>query len=193
MTPVQLEQAFEVYFAEIERCVRNKCYWALLHLLVILPDICAALQADDGEADDGRYRNWCKQYFPGDKTFTPEDRYTIRCTLLHQGRTITGRGQYGSFSFVQPTDTGSVLHRLVTDFGAGIGPNLTLDVGKMAEETGLAIHRWFNDLQKPEKKRYLKNVQTYLPQLAKTGKKSVPGITGIQIFTVSSTGSITTS
>jgi len=193
MTPVELEHAFEVYFAEIERCVRNKCYWALLHLLVILPDICAALQADDGEADDGRYRNWCRQNFPGDKTFTPEDRYAIRCTLLHQGRTITSRGQYGSFSFVQPTDTGSVFHRLVTDFGAGIGPNLTLDVGKMAEETGLAIRRWFDDLQKPEKKQRLKNVQTYLPQLVRTGKKSIPGITGIQTSTVSSTGSITTS
>jgi hypothetical protein len=63
----------------------------------------------------------------------------------------------------------------------------------MAEETREAIHRWFDDLQKPEKEQLLKNVQRYLPQLVRTGKKSIPGITGIQTSTVSSTGSIAAS
>jgi hypothetical protein len=193
MTPAALERAFEVYIAEIERCVRTKCYWALLHLLVILPDICASLEADDGEADGRRYREWCERYFPGDKAFTPEDRYAIRCALLHQGRTIPDRGQYGSFSFVPPTETGDVFHRISTDFGAGTKPNFTIDVSKMAEETKEATRRWFNDLQQLEKSDHLKNVQRYLPLLVRMGQKTIPGFEGRQIYTVSSTGSITSS
>lgn len=188
MTPDELERSFSVYFEEIKRCARAKCFWALLHLLVILPDICAALEADDGKADDGRYRNWCRRYFPGDKAFTHEDQYAIRCALLHQGRTVTDRGRYGSFSFVQPTKTGDIFHRIVTDFGKGIKPNFTLDVSKMADETIRAMRAWFADLQKPDNAHRLNNVQRYVPLLVRVGQKIIPGITGIQIYTVSSTG-----
>lgn len=189
MTYEELERAFEVYFQEIDRCAKAKCYWSLLHLLVVLPDICAALESDDGEADDGRYRNWCKRYFPGDKMFTSEDRYAIRCALLHQGRTLTDRGQYGSFSFGQPMETGGIFHRIVTDFGPDGKRNLTLDVSKLAGETVQAIHQWLTVLQQPENARCLENVRRYLPLLAKPGPKAIPGIEGIAIQTVSSTGS----
>ena len=39
-----LTTAFNVYFDEMTACEKNGCYWALLHLLVSLPDICAALE-----------------------------------------------------------------------------------------------------------------------------------------------------
>ncbi len=194
MTYEELERAFEVYFQEIVRCAKAKCYWSVLHLLVVLPDICAALESDDGEAADGRYRNWCKRYFPRDKTFTPGDRYAIRCALLHQGRTVPSRGQYGSYSFVQPTETGEVPHRIVTDFGGG-HKNFTLDVSKMAKETTKAMQRWFRDLERQKNARHLGNVRRYLPLLVRTGQKTIPGATGINILmpTTSSTGGITSS
>jgi hypothetical protein len=43
LTLADLEQAFKVHFDEMEKCEDKKCYWALLHLVVILPDICGAL------------------------------------------------------------------------------------------------------------------------------------------------------
>ena len=33
----ELEDAFEVHFDEMENCEQHKCYWALLHLVVVLP------------------------------------------------------------------------------------------------------------------------------------------------------------
>jgi hypothetical protein len=47
-TPEELEKAFAVYFDEIERCRRAGAYWALLHVVVALPDICAALESENG-------------------------------------------------------------------------------------------------------------------------------------------------
>jgi hypothetical protein len=38
MTAADLERAFKTYFDEIGRCTASKCYWALLHLVVVLPD-----------------------------------------------------------------------------------------------------------------------------------------------------------
>ena len=184
----QLEEAFATYFEEIERCKAAQCYWSLLHLLVILPDICAALESDDGETNDGRYRHWCKRYFGPDKDLTPEDRYAVRCGLLHQGRTVTDRGRYGSYSFVQPTPTGCIFHRIVHDFGPEHKPNFTLDVSRMAVETVQAIRSWFADLQTAQNAPRLQNVKQHVRWLAREGEKIMPGISGIIVQTTSSTG-----
>jgi len=182
---VDLEKEFATYFEELERCKKGHCYWALLHLLVILPDICAALETDDGEAGNGGpYRKWCKRHFDRNRKFTPEDRYAVRCMLLHQGRTVTGKGQYESYSFVP---TGDNLHLRTQDFGPGQGINVTLVVSRMAEETVQAIRSWFAALQKAENVRHLENVKKHIRWLVQEGKKIVPG-TIVTVPTTSSTG-----
>ncbi len=183
MTVADLERAFATYFEEIERCRKGHCYWALLHLLVILPDICAALESNIGKATGARYIDWCNRYFSRDKRFTPEERYYVRCMLLHQGRTVTGKGQYGSYSFVQ---TGDTLHLRTQDFGPGQGINVTLVVSRMAEETVQAIRSWFAALQKAENVRHLENVKKHIRWLVQEGKKIVPG-TIVTVPTTSST------
>lgn len=45
LTGADLEQAFQVYFEEMDRCKAGQCHWALLHLVLVLPDICGALTA----------------------------------------------------------------------------------------------------------------------------------------------------
>ena len=58
----QLKEDFALYFDEIERCKHNKCYWALLHILLALPDVCASLQTDLGNLKGtvgSRYVDWC--------------------------------------------------------------------------------------------------------------------------------------
>lgn len=189
MTLDQLERAFRVYFDEINRCSSNKCYWALLHLLVILPDICAALESHDGEADDGRYRKWCKRYFPSDRRFKAGDRYEMRCVLLHKGRTLTDRGQYRSFSLLPP-DGNDDLHLRQTDFGPRMGLNLTIVVSKLAEETLGAMHRWFEDVVSDGQR--LENVRRHVPLLVRVGEKVIPGASGIEfrVTTTSSTGGL---
>jgi hypothetical protein len=170
-----LERAFATYFEEMDRCVKCKCYWALLHMVVALPDLCAALQSQSGDAGDGGpYRAWCKGNFTS-RYLSPEDRYGIRCALLHQGRTTLTRGSYVSYSFVQPSPSGSVVHNWVTPTER----NITLDVGEMARETKAAMKTWFAKLQLPQNASQLTNVQRHLPHLARDKPKTLPEYRGI--------------
>lgn len=43
-TAEELKAAFAVYYSEMDRCEKAGAYWALLHLALVLPDICASLE-----------------------------------------------------------------------------------------------------------------------------------------------------
>lgn len=53
-----------------------------------LPAICASLEADDGRSAGKEYKAWCAANLigPAFSFVTPEDLYSIRCGVLHQGR-----------------------------------------------------------------------------------------------------------
>jgi hypothetical protein len=53
-----VERAFSEYLAEMRRCRMAGNVWALLHLVVLMPDFCGAMEAPDGLAAEGRYKNW---------------------------------------------------------------------------------------------------------------------------------------
>jgi len=61
LTADDFEQAFSLYFKEMDRCVAMGCYWALLHVLLALPDVCAALEAPQATVRE-RYTEWCRRY-----------------------------------------------------------------------------------------------------------------------------------
>jgi len=181
-----LTHAFTTYFEEIDRCLAAKCYWSLLHLLIVLPAVCAALETPSGEAGQNDYTNWCRRYFDRDPRFTPSDRYAIRVALLHQGRTtVNEAGQYRSYSFVPPT--GQDIHLTIRVFGAD-HKNLTIDVSRLANETRGAMEAWFKDQQNPRRV----NVGPNLPLLARQGQAAIPSATGViwTVPTTSSTGGI---
>jgi hypothetical protein len=88
-TSAELEQAFSVYLIEMDRCEKANCFWALLHLAVIMPDVCGALEFGSATGIGKRYTDWCAANFPKSPKLTPADRYQIRCALLHEGSTLT--------------------------------------------------------------------------------------------------------
>jgi hypothetical protein len=63
-TAADLERAFSVYFTEMESCENAGCYWALLHLTVILPDVCGALEFGSMSKVGTRYIDWCAAKLP---------------------------------------------------------------------------------------------------------------------------------
>src|SRR6185312_13789342 len=58
LTTADFEAAFRVYLDEMERCDKAGCYWALLHLVVVIPDICGALETPGGEATKAACVDW---------------------------------------------------------------------------------------------------------------------------------------
>jgi hypothetical protein len=165
-----LEQAFKTFFVEIQKCAEAKCYWALLHLVVVMPDVCAALEHPRGytTGESGeRYTDWCVRYWRS-QAISADKRWAIRCALLHQGRTVLKRGD--SFSYISPAPAGSRTHEYVnSDEG-----NITLEVDKLAVEVQKAVRAWFEDLQRVENAGCLSNVARNLPWLAREKPKAFP-------------------
>jgi hypothetical protein len=150
--------------------VRADCYWALLHLVVVMPDVCAALEHPKGDTTGevgSCYQAWCTAYWPS-TVVSPVKRWEIRCALLHQGRTAVKGGD--TFSYVRPTSAGSKVHEYVEPGE----PIVTLDVGQLADEVRAGFGRWAADLQVPANVARLANVERNLPKLAREKPKVLP-------------------
>jgi hypothetical protein len=175
-TVAQLTDAFRVHLEEMDRCVRQQCYWALLHLVVVIPDICGALEAVDGEATKAGYIDWCQRMFPPapPAALTSIERYEVRCIILHQGRTLASRGRYTYYKFVPPPPTGVKAHgiQMASD-------QITLGVVDMAQETKQALRDWFQDLQDAANAQESARVGQNLPTLVTVKEQALPGIGGL--------------
>lgn len=54
---------------------------------VALPDICVSLAAKDGRTNGPSYKAWCEANLDDSFSFlTPDDLYSMRCGVLHNGR-----------------------------------------------------------------------------------------------------------
>ena len=117
LTAEFLKTTFRAYFETIEHCIKARVYWALLHVLVVLPDVCAAMERENGDTNPNAYKEWCSRFLcVSDPVMTPQDWYRLRCVLLHQGRTRDekGQSQYEDFRFSHPPgDIPSALHRRI--------------------------------------------------------------------------------
>ena len=106
LTPGLLNNAFRNW-DEMDRCRRGRTYWALLHIVVCLTDIGAALQSLTGENSVDLYIDWCNHHL-NDPLLNGAERYGMRCKVLNRGRATTDdqTGRYDGFSFGQPAADG---------------------------------------------------------------------------------------
>ena len=167
-----LNSAFQIYWDELARCRNSRAYWALLHVTVCLPDICAALQSGDGETKGALYKAWCERYLP-DQLLTDAEWWAMRCKVLHQGRAaIGGSTRYAGFSFAQPATTGEVLHRRLE------GTTLVLDVGELSSEMRAGVDRWINALEGNRSGPEANNAARNLASLVCVRQFALPGPLG---------------
>jgi len=158
---LKLRKAFTVYWDEMNRCLDARAYWALFHVFLCLPDICAALEAADGIARPRQYKKWCDDHMK-DPRLPSAERYRMRCKVLHQGRSTTdGPGwRYVGFAFSQPSSAGVVHHMSVSKDGI-----LDVDVGELAKQTKNGVEAWIASLEKNPTEAKARNVTKNLPTL----------------------------
>jgi hypothetical protein len=83
----QQKDPFERILYEIEHAVDHGYAFLALSMAVALPDICQSLISVDGRTTPDRYRQWCSANLGQDFSFvTPDDLYSMRCGVLHNGR-----------------------------------------------------------------------------------------------------------
>ncbi len=66
-------------------------YYLALFGALTLPDICGALAASDGKATKSKYITWLRSNVP-EEAGDADLIYGLRCSLLHQGRTLPHGG-----------------------------------------------------------------------------------------------------
>jgi hypothetical protein len=168
LTPGELDNVFQMYWDDMGRCRTGRAYWSLLHVTVCLPDICAALESDNGRTLGKLYIAWCDTNLP-DALLTAEERYAMRCKVLHEGRAHVGQqGRYTGFAFTQPAANGDVDHRRVE------GTTLVLDVGRLSAEYESGVRGWIRVVEAQPAGPVAMNVERNLQTIVRVHQKPMP-------------------
>ncbi len=103
-------------FQQIERAAAANLYYVALLAGLSLPDICGAMESDNGEANRKKYIAWFDRWVApkymvrGASSLSGEVCYYYRCSSLHQGRAAHPRLGYSRVLFVEPGATTNVFH-----------------------------------------------------------------------------------
>lgn len=102
----------EELLGQIEKSVTSGSYLLGLYVALALPDICGALESNNGVATGNRYQAWFNKWvapkYGG--TLTGAQCYAYRCGVLHQGRSKHNNLGYSKIIFLEPNSR-MVLHR----------------------------------------------------------------------------------
>lgn len=78
-----MEQLIE----ELKSLMTTNLYASTVNIAIIIPDVCGALESQDGEASKIKYIDWIEKYVIYKYNFvTGLDFYKLRCASLHQGK-----------------------------------------------------------------------------------------------------------
>lgn len=73
---------------QINTAAANGLHLVAIGMAVSLPAICASLAQEDGRSGGVEFKEWCAANLmgPNFSFVTPDDIYSMRCGVLHQGR-----------------------------------------------------------------------------------------------------------
>ena len=149
----------EQLLTEIRIALDNKLYFIALQAALTIPDICGAVQSDNGIATKSKYCDWYDKYAKNiiSQGVQAEDIYLFRCSLLHQGSTIPSPkpGQsaaYQRIAFAAP------YSKVVWVHDAVIMDVLFVDLPVFCNGIIKAAKEWLADMKKENNQNYNRNV-----------------------------------
>ena len=132
---------------QIERGLGQNLYYLALFGALSLPDICGAVDSDNGEADRSKYIRWFNEYVGdrykyGERVFlSGDDCYYFRCALLHQGSSQHPKSGYARILFLEPGATSNVLHCNV------LNDALNIDVRIFCQDIIDGVRTWLGKVE----------------------------------------------
>lgn len=155
---------------QIDKAHRHNLYYLSLFTALSIPDICGALEAEDGRANGERYRDWYRRFVePKYDMLSAAEAYDYRCSALHQGKSepqgVTSK-DYDRVMFYEPAATrGSVnIKRIVTRDGTAIMIDLNRLVGSIV--IGAREFLWVESDRDPVKRNLSSFMRRYPNGLA---------------------------
>lgn len=134
---------------QIKTGLSHNLYFLSLFVALTIPDICAAMESENGKTENTKYKAWFNKYFAprnprkyGDGTnFTADDCYNFRCAILHQGRSNNGKIAYKRIMFFEPGTFSIGLHSCVV--GAKTKEkSLVIDVKTFCTDMVNSAQKW---------------------------------------------------
>lgn len=139
------------FFDQVLRAADAGLYYLALFGALSIPDICASMEAEDGQTNGSRYAAWFDAHVAAKYTVGPDrqpsvtgdDAYGLRCSMLHQARTRPHKGSYSRVLFVEPGH-GVIAHNNVMVVGDADqwAAVLNLDVGAFCRDLVDAANAW---------------------------------------------------
>lgn len=124
---------------EIKAAVDGQAWMLALTGVLSLPDMCAALESENGKTTGQKYKAWVRAWL-GDKytTIDPDDLWQLRCSMLHQGRSKTAT--YSRIIFVAPNNVFSGHNNILNDA-------LNLDLPTFCQDVLTAVKQWQKSME----------------------------------------------
>lgn len=162
---------------QIQEAVNGHAYYLALYASLTIPDICGAMESENGQATKSKYIAWFDKYVApkyfacGQATLTGEACYFYRCAVLHQGRAQHPKLGFSRILFVEPSATTNVFHNNV------LNDALNIDVSIFCSDVLSGANEWLQAVE--ELPNYQKNFPLFM-QRYPTGLS--PYIVGVPVI-----------
>lgn len=170
---------------QIKTGLDHNLYFLSLFVSLTIPDICGAMESNDGVARREKYKAWFNKYLVprnpqkyGDgENFTAEDCWNFRCAILHQGRSNNGKIAYKRIMFFEPNARVGIygMHSCVVGSKTS-EKSLLIDVKIFCSDMICGAQKWMKENENSEV--YKKNNQN----LVKRYPKGVPPVYGAPVI-----------
>lgn len=145
------------FFQQIDAALRSNLYYVALLTSLAVPDICGALDSEDGLATREKYEAWFDRYVAPAcfGVITGEDCYRFRCAMLHQGSSQHPAGRYSRVIFVEPQAAGgNILHCNI------LNDALNIDVRVFCLDILRGAFTWLDEVEQTQ--RYQRNYGRFM-------------------------------
>jgi hypothetical protein len=155
----------ESLFEQIEKGLSANLYYLSLFVALCIPDICGALESENGEAHKDKYLKWNKEYLINVRPekygnqLSAEHIYYFRCAILHQGRTKhDSKIEYKRILFIEPgIKTGiDSIHCCIVG-SSGQDKSLLINLTQFCADIINGAKTWLNN--NANNQNYLKNYE----------------------------------
>jgi hypothetical protein len=174
--PTKYLHPFEHFVNQISLAAdSNDLYFVALLSALALPDICGALESQDGLASGQKYQAWfnkwvsSKYQINGKSSLTGHDCYMLRCASSHQGRLTHPKGSYSGVIFLEPGNTRFIMHNNI------LNNYLNIDVRQFCTDLIQSSLDWFDsvDGKDPFERNYLNSMRWHENGFGPIGGASV--------------------
>lgn len=129
----------ESLLRQIEHCLLVNMHHLAVVTTLTLPDICAAVESENGQTDQVKYENWYNRYLATAlDPMTSKECWQLRCGVIHQGKFSHDRMQYSRVIFTLPDARERMVHKGI------FGDVLQFDAEKFCRDVIKAVRRWAN-------------------------------------------------